>query len=518
MATYRYPSSDFDRGATLLGTLGSFWSSVYAGNHLVEGYATARAQEEAQTFLDTLETVASISRHSVPIFHTDNWHVLVIKESEFNIRMLNYGDTVQYGPQPVTDVTYKYGVSNLNALAYGYIAVKPDGLADVQLILNNVADPTVSLCRGTDFALSDRYITFFENPFENDRISKRLLIDNDGNTVDREITLWLFKGQFDWEHAYTHFGYILGVKLSSSVEYRQLINAVFDSLVTGTSAMSTNLAFSALTGNPVVRESVESIEYVAYDNQGLVVVSDKHTYRYPASCAPTVSVGDTVYAGDFLTTTVTVYDLNTGNVPEDISAITAGVGLLSGNYVDGLTFTNKTVPLVVTTVDGRTHVSFELTGFPSDITAFWDETHRRGVADNKTLANLLDLRENPTDDPTAASLPTSINPLQFLLENVLRYNAFIVKIRVNDIAGNIALKHTRLLRKIIPPWTTAIILLELTAPTEQLVLDTEGTESLPGYTEDVTTFTGTTPVSETIQPAVAIRESVALRLVSGVCR
>ena len=75
MASFTYPANDLDRRQNLLALLGSHWTNVYQGNVLLESYLFARAQEEVQAYLDLMETVAAVSRLSVPVFHRDNWYV-----------------------------------------------------------------------------------------------------------------------------------------------------------------------------------------------------------------------------------------------------------------------------------------------------------------------------------------------------------------------------------------------------------------------------------------------------------
>lgn len=511
---YVYPSNNYERAQVLLGILGSHWNNVYQGNFLVQQAAFARAQEEIQAHQDLMEAIAAISRFEVPIYHTDNWYFLVIKESEMNDIVLKYGGGAVYGDQP-DGTGYKYGEPNVVPLGLGYTFPIPEDLKDARNVFNRLASPSVSLQRGTDFTLASGYISFARNPFEDDRIAKRDIVQG-SSVVDREAGLWVFRGQFDWDHVYTHFGYVLGLRLESSEEYRGLVNAVLDALVRGTSEKELQLAFAAITSTPVAVEPEETVELIVKDRKHLVITTDQHVYKYPKVATAIVEVGDTVYAGDQLVDTVTFYDLNRGEVPDDLFSVTMGLGFLPGGFADGLTFANEEVDLVVTTESGKTRVEFDIGGFPTDVEAFWDLVHARGVADGTSLANLLDVRTEPATEPAAASLPATINPLEFLIENVLRYNAYVVKIKVSKMDAEIALHNTRILRKVIPPWTTMILLLELEAD-ESIELTGAGDEETPGYTEDTDHFIGADPVEESLTPASYITEQVTVRAVGGVC-
>lgn len=512
MAEYSYPSNDLENAEFLLGLLGSHWTNVYSGNNLVAGYAYSRAQEELQAYNDLLETVASVSRLEVPIFHTDNWYLLTLKESDLIDRKLAYGDGPVYGPN-TNGITYEYGDSYNPDDEFRYEFAIPEDLADVKLILNRLTAASRTLTAGVDYALQPSKIRFRQNPFDDEKLAKRDIVEGT-DVVDREVALWLFKGQFDWQHTYTHFGYLLSVQLRSSREYRDLVNAVVDAFVEGTSALSKTYAIAAMTGTPVAVEPTETVELITKDNNNLVIATDKSVYKFHKNANAIVAVGDVVTAGDQLVDTVQVFELNNGTAP-DVMSVTVGLGLLPGGFTGGLSFVNEERPLVVETVDGKTKVSFEIGGWPTDIEAFWDLVHANGLAEGKTLANYLDVRDNPTDEPMAASLPATINPLQFLVENVLRYNAYVVKINVSAIRGQLI---SRLFRKIVPPWTTCLLLLDLAVSDETIAMVAGGSSTAPGYTETYTTFTGAEPIAETVLPSSYITESASLRLVNGVCR
>jgi hypothetical protein len=461
-----------------------------------------------------METVASVSRIDVPIYHTDNWYFLTLKESEMNGRVLHYGEGGRYGEG------YKYDEAAASLLGPGFSFPLPEAFADANIILNRLTAPSRTYTKGSDFTIDrdKETIRFTTNPFTDDRVAKRDIVEGD-TVVGREAGLWVFRGSFDWEHIYTHFGYLLGLRLQSSKEYRDLINAILDALVEGTSVKHIQNAFAAITGIPCVIDAQETVVLVQQDNSHLVVVTDLNAYRFPTECTPVVTEGDVVYAGDQLVDTVTFYDLNNGPDISDLFAVTVGVGFLPGGFTDGLSFVNQDVEVITETVNSKLKVSFALGGMPTDVDAFWDLVHEKGLASGTTLARYMDVRgTDAATEPTADSLPATINPLEFLIQNVLRNNAYIVRIKVNKTTGAIPLSTTRLFRKIVPPWTTMIVLLELEAEDDPVIMDGAGSETDPGYEESVTTGYGAEPVSETIDGSTSVTERVSIRLISGTCR
>jgi hypothetical protein len=127
-----------------------------------------------------------------------------------------------------------------------------------------------------------------------------------------------------------------------------------------------------------------------------------------------------------------------------------------------LTFTNALTPVVVTTVSGRTKVTWSLGGASGDVTTFWNTVHSNGIAgSNKTLAQLMDLRPQPqSTDPDVNSLPSQVNPLDFMVKNVLRYSTLVILTKAAS-QGRWALGTatlSRVLRLLLGPNQTAIVI------------------------------------------------------------
>lgn len=256
-----------------------------------------------------------------------------------------------------------------------------------------------------------------------------------------------------------------------------------------------------------------------------------------------------------------------------LAALALDNGFLSTCFYGDLVFENKELPLLVDTEhpSGYTFLSFPLGGFPADAQRFFEELHARGVQaaetaripcflnaipyatlnefpttglpgriyktldDQKyyewsmaggyeeitrlpqikklgTLAHLLDRRANPDGEPTATHLPTTINPMRFLIENVLRNNVFVVKIDVAALGQNrLGLYNIRHLRQILPPQTAMIVVFELGLPTDKVKA-----EDLIG--ELVTTFTGLEPQTDTIDEEYIKDEGAVLTKLSGTCQ
>ncbi len=509
--------TDFDNPDKLLAVVGSFWRNVYEGNDLVASVLHARAQLDAQAHLDLLGLVASISRFTVPVFHTRNWTFLRLLESKKDATEVpRYGAAGDYAEGTAA----AYGspaAGDLHAWAL------PAGFEGATVVLNRITDASLTLTQGVDFTVGDGVIRFRADPFADDRVAKRDVIEHD-TVVDREAGLWAYRGVWDWDTVYRQFGYAVGLRLKSSEGYKALVNAVFDSLVRGTTVESVEAAFSAVCDVPLAR-GYELVEEVWRDDRHLWVATDANCYRFGRTATPTVAAGDRVISGQPLTAGLRFVELNRGDPGDALRAVACGPGLLAAGFHGDLMFEDKEVPLVVTEEAGVTRVSWELVGFPGDVAAFFDRVHAAGVAAGKTLAQLLDTRPEGARDsqPPPAALPETINPLRFLCANVLRNNAFAVRLRPAEF-GPAALglgALAQVLRRIVPPQTLCLVVAELSVTGDAVTMGAAGTDREAGGVETVSGFTGASVSDEltgdnnAVPPLVV--ETIRGRQITGRC-
>lgn len=497
MGDFTWPSSDLDVPDRMLASLGSFWADVYQGSDLVAGLLAARAGLERQTDNDLAELLALLSRLKVPVFHTDEWYRLTLKESARNTSgalLARFDGTRSFGDGLLFDVADDTPWNVWDA---------PAGLAQAPLALGGVDGTGPCWCHGIDFLHSGDALWFREDPFDQEGVLVREMFDGN-EIVDRECDLWLYRGLWDVDAVYTQFGYVLGIRHGSSAAYRDLVNAVFDGLVEGTSRKTLQQAFAALADVPLALAD-EVVEAVYQDRRGLCVVTGENAYRYHAGSKVLVGPGDRLLPGDPLTDTLLFYELG-GSVP-DVRALAVGKGFLAGGYYQDLVFENKEVPWVVTPdpSGGPSRVSFEVGGLPGDVDKFWDDVHGAGVAADTPLISLL-----------PAPL-TTVNPLAFLARNVFRNNTFVVKLRTDLFGPNApGLSAAAALRRLVPPQTACIVLAELAYDGDRVAMDGPGDETNPGYEETVLVFLGQN-FGEQVSPTL-VTETVTCRLIGGQCQ
>jgi len=160
---------------------------------------------------------------------------------------------------------------------------------------------------------------------------------------------------------------------------------------------------------------------------------------------------------------VTVVEPRVGVYP-DIPGIALDMGYVNMPMVGAIIHINESRPLEYVGIDanGYAEVRYGLTGFPGDIEEFWRLVHARGVADGRVLADYLDTRENPVGPPLLAHLPATVNPMRFVLDQLLGQNMVVIVLKPLQFGPDASVAPPfRLLRQAIPPQTSLLTLVAL---------------------------------------------------------
>ncbi len=504
--SYRYPPDSLHDGERLTEMLGTHWSAVYDGRELIYSLQAGVGMLEEQNRQDWLEARDCASRQRTPIWHVEHWRRVLVRQSSLGTRVIRYGDPVHYGDG------YVYGGS---LHSRKYLLPLPAGFVQVPVITSGILSPARLLVHGLDYSLDleNGYLELLDDPFLAGGFTVRPVFE-DGEIVDQELELWLHMSREDRRYLDQHWGYVLAVQQESSVYLRSLLNVIYDALISGSALQHVQDLVAATTG---VASAVgtEVVERIVTDSDHLWVITDQQAYSYSKTATASVAVGQVVMAGQPLADSVLWFDFNRGLPPAELSSLMLGKEQLADGFLEGLAFPNATVPLVAQRISGSTKVSFELGGFSADVDRFWDEVHARGLAAQSTLAQRM---RPDLPDPLPADLPLTVNPLQFLLENMLRFNTLAVKIRVRDSRGGAGLQWLRQMRKILPPWTACLLLLELEPPAEEVSMDGPGDAATSGYADGLDSFTAGTPFEETIAPGSFVSETVQVYHIQEDCR
>lgn len=398
-----YPSSDLDSHRKMIATLGSFWARTYTGIDQIHSYVTATAELVAQSHLNVLELAASLSRFDIPVFHTENWLPIPLRRSQRNDRA---STALRFDRTPTAFNGENKFNSTVATDTFAYTVSKQ--LASVYQIFDRLMFPSVTLSKNANFVIDkeNSAIIFTEDPFDNPAFLRRGVYDADGKLVDEEIMLWGFKAKLDYNYIFEQFSYALGLYLRSSENAKQFMNAIFSALIDGgTSATTLTQALAAICDVDVVKAPQETVELVTLDAHGLIIVTDKNSYRFSGTAEPIVTVGQVLRAGDNLVKVFEVLEFNAGVASNSLAALALDRGFVSACFYGDLIFENVETPLEVIEdhPSGYTYVRFRVSGFPEDVNLFFEELHDRGVAAAKLNPNVCD--EQPLQYKTKSQFP-----------------------------------------------------------------------------------------------------------------
>jgi hypothetical protein len=451
--TWTYPKDDLDNPRKTLSLLGSLWTNTYAGVDFLQARVGARNAIARQANDDLLQAGELISRIEMPIWHTYNWYAMYVNSTDMSetAAAWYFDDPALPAFDAAPGFTFDH---SMITGAVGTAA--PTDLSDVLIITNRITDPSVVLHRDIDFVVSSEgMLVFRENPFDDVLFSKTSTFV-DGSVAAQQMILWLCRPAFDWDLVYNHFGYVLGLQLTSSEGYKFLVNHVLDACVRGTAQVDVTRLIAAIYGIPLVLEATETVEDIWSDSRHLLVVTDQHVYEHRLGATVIVAVGDTVYRGQPLIDAFVAYDLRSGDDFPDIAAIALPMGFLSPIFGGEIAWENAAVPVVVTGVAGAERVEWQLSGSVSDLALFWDTVHQRRLVYGDSLYELL--------AAYYGTVPATINPMEFLVTHVLRNNCMVIVVNSSGVGEdriNTAVEPW--LRKILPPHTAIIVIVEMSS-------------------------------------------------------
>lgn len=499
---------NIQQGNQLLQNLGTFWSSIFTGSGTVKQYVQGLAQSQGQIYLDFLETTARLSRFTIPVFHTENWHQITISlNAVLGVASVYRDGDLVYGPQPgdidnrPAGFVQTYGGTDRP----GVVEVPlPPGLVDIPFDIQNfVVKPTRVWFNGIDFEIDRlrKLIIFRNDPFKDPLTPSRAVFDKNGVQIDTEIALWVYKGEFDLNNVYTQFGYALGLQLPSSQFYKDLLNAYWDMHLLGPAVNLFEQFLSALSGNPLVVNPTETVEAIWTDQDNVLVLTNLSVYQFPPAVTLIVTVGQTVFGGDALSDAVQIRELSGANPDYSIlPGLSLSADYLSGKFISELTFRNQTVALqyMGTDLQGKTVVRFEVDGFPGDVDQFWGTVQANGeLPGQKTLAELLDQRANPVGQPGPLNLPATINPMQFILSNLMTNNLFVIRVNQNSFdPAAPGVSMLRLLRETMPPHINYVVYVQLAPADEIFDLGIPGDDQEGGADDSAAAWFAAGPVDD----------------------
>lgn len=419
---FEFPKDDLDTPSKPAALVGGYWIEVYEGKDQIQDLVYSRNTLWQQARDEWNEVYRTKSRLLIDPVSLKNWMYMPLMKSKGTTTKNNYGGGKSYG-----DSEYQYGVS------VGYAWDLPASITSVSQIYNRISDPSVSLIETIDFYI-DRdlgKIIFKTDPFSNPNFAV-LTVNNQDGTTDIQLAMWAFRPKIDKRSIQLIYGEPIGVDGNSTPEYKEYVNDIYDSVILGMSAGKLGHMLGAALNLPVAVEN-EKVERI-HNSDRKVIITDKRVYFMPNTATATVSVDDTVVYGQSLSDALVITELKRNCDIFNIKAINLTKGFISNDFMYDLGFINDyVIPTVTETSNGKTDFRFYIGGHPLDVDKFWELVNKNGLLMGKTLAEGLDKRVEKVGQPPKESLPTSINPLRFLVDEMIPGGFTLISIKVESL-------------------------------------------------------------------------------------
>ncbi len=320
-------------------TLGTFWD-LLPDKALISAYLIAKQQTELQTQEDVNNLMKCASRYETPIHVTKLLEPIVINKS-------------YYDNSPLIEL--------------------PSTLSTPNIITDAIVAPSVVWLEHYDYSYADGILELRVNPFEIPTIDKAPIKDDSGQIVDYSITLWFNNSKYDEEYIHTFWGNLVNLYAASSDEYRQLVCAVLDCLLLGTTTERLEKVLSLYYDAPIAKEE-ETIETIIKQGANTLVITDKHVYRCNPCNRLLVTEGQALRCADPLTDRCLLYYPTQIPYNELVEKVTIPASYFKYDIQGDLAFINQDVPVEV--IDGQRR--FSIMGDAESVNMFWEVFYNTG--------------------------------------------------------------------------------------------------------------------------------------------
>lgn len=479
--------------------LGSFWTEVYEDPEFIEYLQDARALRIAQLYLDLLENLRLEDRSNAPVFHRERWHPIVLRRSQAGtgskslFRLVNDG-TLVLGEQ--TDPVYPPGT----VVTLGGEKVDLEGMVLYPLdrrlksvltcISNNIADASVVLSAGSDFAVLDGAIAISKDcdPFTGsnaDRFPKFEVVAENPEDNDVETVLWGCDSMFDDGLLYRNVGYALALPSASTETMKRTINAVWNAVSSGCTPLLLRSMMACICGLPTVIEEGEVVSSIVDEDGETVVITDRNAYRLPVGSVlrKDVFVGASLSRFDTLDMAIRVYPFTTdpSRLPlynefvseledfvKDLPAIDLPPAFFDVPVKEGFSVDWNEVPVELVGYDsnGNPKLRFPLEGSESDENAFWEAVWDRYEAAGRSMAECFGFDVEETSDGVVGT----VRPIEFFLRNLVGSNTLVVTVRSDTVSPDAPLydpKFFGALRSCIPSYVRLLAIEHASVPDDR---------------------------------------------------
>lgn len=403
-----------------------------------------------QSYMDLVDIINSTSVDTTPLFSRKNVYPVLIKKSVFykNVDIPEYGDGSYYGLQPnqskyLSGDIIRYGESSSLNRKY-LVSLEGKNVVDLgSVAINRLFEPSVTYLNGVDFVLLNNQILFRDDPFLNPLIAKRKIINELDNEIDEEIVLWFCDIDIEEYKIYKQYGYIFTNVVTSSEQYKEITKKLFELVSKGPSIFALRSYLSIISGSPVIREAVETIQDISQESDDTkIVITDCNVYTLDKNqeLSESIKIGSKVTGGSPLIDVIEIVNTKNKNWWTKFPSL-AMPSKLSTSVDTYISFPNKYVKAVygknINPVDGySSSIRFELIGRESTIKNFWESVYKNakemkvnyGLELFKKYSGSVDVESD-----FLSAMEFLINPAKVFAEDFFMGNLLPIRVNIDKI-------------------------------------------------------------------------------------
>ena len=473
--------------------LGNFWEDCATTNQVLDSLLAGRYAVDLSLRRQIEALYASLVRqHTLPYTPRDAWPLRLHQPAATTAApavSLNYSDPAEA----------RYGDPNI---VYGRppaactVSIDP-AWRRLPLLVDHFDAPRHVWVEGVDYTYTPGSIHFQRDPWASGQLTSS--------------TAWVFAlgGDYEQQQFWQQWAYPFQVPVVSYSEaLRAWTEALWRLLLEGPSELGLRCLLAALADVACAQQegTVEAI--LPWQGAHWLVIGQQLYYLAPGQ-QPAVSVGQHVAAGTFLAQTLTWWDCgqHPNQAPSWLPVLAVGPEYLGSDFPGELLWPNQLLPTQVS--EGPwTELRLALGGHPGAVETFWQQVQARGITQQQTLAMQLATPDPLATDvqPTAAQLPSAVNPLVFWLTHGWSRAVLVRFLRHQQGPEALPLAYWRWLKHLVPA-DALLVLVE-----QQQCSDTCRSETIH---ETISLWHGQR-FSEILTPS-SVQETVRLRLLPGWC-
>jgi hypothetical protein len=442
-------NQDFTYGKNFADFLGSFWSQLFDNGALGDAIGYASSEVLIQNYMDLVEIINSSSIYSVSVLSRKNVFPIIISKNKFTkiSEIPSFGSGGYFGVQPsnsryLENSYLRYGKPALIQESYFYPINNPALRSLGGIALNRLFEPSVTLSNNSDFLLIEEGIIFRENLFNNSLFPTREIIDPETGESDTELVVWFCDIEEDKQSLYNQYGYMFTNYKTSTKEYQETIQSVFELISQGPSLFRLDAFLSAISGSPIIKEAKELVEKIEKTPEGALIITDKNVYTLDSleNIRSSIKVGDILKGGTPLSKAVEIIDTRKKLWWQKLVSLPLKKGG-SSNVDQFISFPNKLVSAEygksILFGDNRSYsVRFDLIGNKLAIEKFWKNVFKKAKESVSFYGYELYKKYADTVDPLSEFVTKPeffVNPAQIFADDLLGGSVLPIKINFEKV-------------------------------------------------------------------------------------